>query len=770
MLNSIENNDLIITTNNIKKDILRQLSKNKKIINIKIMTLQEFKDNYFGTYNKEAIVYLMRTYHYPYDIALKYLTNIFSNSSRTKELLEELEKNKLIIHNYNFKKNLKNIKLINIKHIDNYLKKIFANYHTEIIKEKEVNAQFLVYHFSTIEEEIEYHAQKITEELSSTPINDIHLVNVTPEYITPLKRIFRMYNIPLNTNDSSSIYSTNIAQKFLNSLTNSKNIEDAINSLPESGIKNQIVTIINNYAFTNTVDDVLISCFVEEFKRTKLSSEKLKNAIDIINFEDIIPNDNIYHILSFNQENVPKVVKDEDFISDQEKILLDISPSIKINKEEKDYIIKILKTTPNYILSYKDKTPFASYYPSYLINTLSMEIKDENTNKYHYSDSMNQYHLTQSLDNLIKYNEKDENLAILYHNYPQISYRTYNNAYTKINIESLKNYLKPKLTLAYSSLNNYYNCAFKYYINNILKLDPYEETFAIFIGNLFHDVLSKMYSDTFDLDIVYNEYIKNKMLTPKESFFINKLKEDLKFVIDTIKFQDSFTKLNNVLTEQKIFVNKSKDIEITFMGIVDKIKYTKNQDHIIAAIIDYKTGNIKNTLDNINYGLNLQLPVYIYLAKNKEFSNLKIAGFYLQHILQNKVVDQIDYLKDNRQKLRLSGYSNSNEKILSYLDDNYENSLVIEGMKKTSNGFSNYTKLINDENIEKISTITNQKIDEAIDNILNAEFSINPKRLNNDLIGCKYCKYKDLCFRKEEDIVDLDYQKIEDILGGEKDA
>ena len=770
MLNSIENNDLIITTNNIKKDILRQLSKNKKIINIKIMTLQEFKDNYFGTYNKEAIVYLMRTYHYPYDIALKYLTNIFSNSSRTKELLEELEKNKLIIHNYNFKKNLKNIKLINIKHIDNYLKKIFANYHTEIIKEKEVNAQFLVYHFSTIEEEIEYHAQKITEELSSISINDIHLVNVTPEYITPLKRIFRMYNIPLNTNDSSSIYSTNIAQKFLNSLTNSKNIEDAINSLPESDIKNQIVTIINNYAFTNTVDDVLISCFVEEFKSTKLSSEKLKNAIDIINFEDIIPNDNIYHILSFNQENVPKVVKDEDFISDQEKILLDISPSIKINKEEKDYIIKILKTTPNYILSYKDKTPFASYYPSYLINTLSMEIKDENTNKYHYSDSMNQYHLTQSLDNLIKYNEKDENLAILYHNYPQISYRTYNNAYTKINIESLKNYLKPKLTLAYSSLNNYYNCAFKYYINNILKLDPYEETFAIFIGNLFHDVLSKMYSDTFDLDVVYNEYIKNKILTPKESFFINKLKEDLKFVIDTIKFQDSFTKLNNVLTEQKIFVNKSKDIEITFMGIVDKIKYVKNQDYIIAAIIDYKTGNIKNTLDNINYGLNLQLPVYIYLAKNKEFSNLKIAGFYLQHILQNKVVDQIDYLKDNRQKLRLSGYSNSNEQILSYLDDNYENSLVIEGMKKTSNGFSNYTKLINDENIEKISTITNQKIDEAIDNILNAEFSINPKRLNNDLIGCKYCKYKDLCFRKEEDIVDLDYQKIEDILGGEKDA
>ena len=44
------------------------------------------------------------------------------------------------------------------------------------------------------------------------------------------------------------------------------------------------------------------------------------------------------------------------------------------------------------------------------------------------------------------------------------------NKYTIINKEKLNNYLNNHLTLSYSSMDNYYHCAFKYYINNILRL------------------------------------------------------------------------------------------------------------------------------------------------------------------------------------------------------------------------------------------------------------------------------------------------------------
>ena len=61
-------------------------------------------------------------------------------------------------------------------------------------------------------------------------------------------------------------------------------------------------------------------------------------------------------------------------------------------------------------------------------------------------------------------------------------------------------YLNNELTLSYSSIDNYYKCAFKYYLNNILKIDEFEETFYTIIGSLFHYVLSKMNNDNFDLD------------------------------------------------------------------------------------------------------------------------------------------------------------------------------------------------------------------------------------------------------------------------------
>ena len=44
---------------------------------------------------------------------------------------------------------------------------------------------------------------------------------------------------------------------------------------------------------------------------------------------------------------------------------------------------------------------------------------------------------------------------------------------------------------------------------------------------------------------------------------------------------------------------------------------------------------------------------------------------------------------------------------------------------------------------------------------------LESKRIDENLIGCENCHFKDLCFRKEEDIVDLINTKKSTILGGE---
>ena len=103
------------------------------------------------------------------------------------------------------------------------------------------------------------------------------------------------------------------------------------------------------------------------------------------------------------------------------------------------------------------------------------------------------------------------------------------------------------------------------------------------------------------------------------------------------------------------------------------------------------------------------------------------------------------------------GYSNSDKDILYLVDDNYDNSEMIRSMKLNKDGsFYRYAKLISNEEINNLIDKTDKVIDKVIDNIVNAEYDINPKKIGDENIGCKFCKFKDICYMENDDIVLLD--------------
>ena len=205
--------------------------------------------------------------------------------------------------------------------------------------------------------------------------------------------------------------------------------------------------------------------------------------------------------------------------------------------------------------------------------------------------------------------------------------------------------------------------------------------------------------------------------------------------------------------EKKIEVRKKGILDVTFKGFIDKI--LKHDNYI--AIIDYKTYMLDIKLNYLPYGLSMQLPVYLYLTKNFD-KDSKVIGIYLQQVLFNKFNKDnnkslSDLIKDN---MKLKGYTIGDESIIPILDSTYENSELIYGMKLTKNGFSSYSKLLTEKEINNIYKITDEKINECIKNIENAIFTINPKSIDEDNIGCKYCKYKDICYMTNKDIIELD--------------
>ena len=106
------------------------------------------------------------------------------------------------------------------------------------------------------------------------------------------------------------------------------------------------------------------------------------------------------------------------------------------------------------------------------------------------------------------------------------------------------------------------------------------------------------------------------------------------------------------------------------------------------------------------------------------------------------------------------------------MDNTYEKSMLIKSMSiKQDGNFSSNAKVLSNEKINNLINETEKVIDKGIKEILDGKFDINPKQIEfaKEIEGCKYCKFKDICFKKEKDIVMLKKGNL-DYLGGEEDA
>ena len=778
----IENNMILVLPNNMKENVIKEVSSLDKIYNIKFMSLKEWIDSLTFTYDEKSIYYLIKKYDMNYDVAniylnnLKYaVNNVSDKTNKLTKIKNELIENNLLIYDKNIDK------LIDDKKIKIYGYDYISKFDLDILKKKGINAQIInknvldfnhdVYEFDDIKDEIYFILSKIIDLLNNgVDINNIKLCNVTSEYENDIKRMFKMFNISLNIKDNKSIKSSLIAKDFIDILENN-NIDETLDFIINKYdmtkyIVDEIIKILNKYTFVKE-KNILIYILKNEFSKKHLKEIKKKNAVNIIDLKDNIISENDYvFLIGFNMGNIPKIYKDEDYLSDIEKEKLNIEKSYEKNSLEKNAIINSIKSIKNLFITYKLKTNFDSYMPSLLISDMNLIVIKDIEKKYNYSKKYNELLLSEKLDNLIKFGENDKDLGILYSNRLNDNYLKYDNKFKGINKEKFNDSLNGKLLLSYSSIDNYNRCAFRYYLNNILKITEFEETFAQSIGTIFHDVLSKAFKENFDFDLEFENVIKEYDFSNKEEFFMKKLKEELRFIIDTINKQNSFNSLDKSLYENKVYINKEGNIKLTFMGIIDKLLYKEENNKTYLVIIDYKTGFPHTNLNNTIYGIDMQLPVYLYLAKEGLFKNAEVIGFYLQKILNNEIIrdPKKTYEEQKEDNLKLLGYTIDEPELASKFDFSYTDSEVVKSLRFGQNGFYAYSKVLSEEKINKLIEIVKENIDNAFDNILDAKFDINPKRVGKDNIGCSFCKYSDICFMKEEDVVLLDEHNNLDFL------
>jgi len=202
-----------------------------------------------------------------------------------------------------------------------------------------------------------------------------------------------------------------------------------------------------------------------------------------------------------------------------------------------------------------------------------------------------------------------------------------------------------------TQLETYAKCPYKYFAERILKLSPIEEPSeeleALELGSLLHVILYEFYTSLEEKDItlkscndtefkeakkllfaiaekrfskihtdsVFSFYEKEKLLG-----FNNKKENSLlyKFLLEERNSDDGFIPEYFELAFGNINDDNLPDSEfkiddVNLRGKIDRVDINETRDAI--KIIDYKLGGTKPSSSDLQRGLSLQLPLYLFAAK-----------------------------------------------------------------------------------------------------------------------------------------------------------
>lgn len=716
---------IYIVNDLVKKDYIL---KNK---DEKVLTKKEFINKYYYNY-EDSILKIMNDYNKNYEVAkemFKYLVFTNENNAKTDKLKNLLQIKNNLIENQSFKNYVKEQELIfvNIPH-SKLLNEIGCFNNKEYLDKK----NFYTVH-KNITEEVIYVFEKISELINNgVLLNDIKII-YNDDYDNLIKRYAKFYSI--NMEEEIELNGTKILQDFLNNLDETSSFEKSFNLIKNKSIfKDKILKLINK-SISSYDFNIQKEIFKELAKNAKISI-KYKEMLEKVDITYEGENKHIF-ILGFNDSYYPKIKKTKDYISEEEKNLLNIQNSSDEVIEQEEMFKMFISNNQNLYFSV---TINNNYKLSRYIKFNFEEKEKEITNNI-YSSLAHKLELSKKLDKYYKYLEKDKTLDKYYSSFNK-EYNTYSNKYNG----SIK--INDPISLSYTSMNTYIYNPFAYYVEKILKVIPYKDKFYMKTGSFFHKCL-----ELEDYDEALKEFDFNNF----ENEYVDRVKDEILIDIDFIK---EYHKVNNFKVIKKE-IDLVKNIGIDkFEGKLDKLII--NKDTFIIFDYKKKISTASITIDKLNYGFNLQLPIYIYLVKSL-YPNLDFGGVYLNYLIldnykltdKDKVIP--NYIDKKKESLKFYGFTTSEIDRIEKVDNDYLSQKYLKNLGFTKTGeISQKSKILSDIDIKNIVESVDIIIKKVIEEIKNGKFDITNKKLNNQLLDTQSnYLYKDISFATEEDILDI---------------
>lgn len=774
---SILNNSIIIAPNSLRMYFLYLKTKNP-FLNFKFSTLNELQNQCFGITNEESLIKCLHQFKLSYRYTKTYLDYIgrgIGRSNETKtidEMRQFLFDNNLIFVDPTYKNLYKNKKVFicgyseensELKHIIQHFEIVDIKYLKidEVVAKGDISKY---YYFNSLDEEV----HELFIQLSKNFRNHqpITLICSESKYKFYLESYANKYNFSLKFESKKTMFDTLTGKLILSHLDEPSLIDFMKNN--ENLFKNKvdyesILNIFIKYDIDNLNKDyAMIKAILSSYE---LNKDLIENEINVSSSLSFDPT-SIYYLLDASDNGLPKSYLDTDLLSDEikEEVLLETSKIKNLESKEEAHAFVHFKNLVS-IYYHKYDTEGTNFESNFL-DTEGIGKAFLKTNDLDYSKSVSlaYYSKFNYLFNLFRQNSQE------YWNYKTNfgDLKIYDFAYKMINCDIPIDY-----KLSYTSMNSFYSCPFKFYCENVLKLNQFTSSFYSRIGNYAHKIMEDIKNPDFDFDAVAKKYEYMLEFTPREKLFLQRINMDLKAVSNMIKnrvadYDGSFVRTAD---EEKIDVEFKNNV--VFTGKIDRFEEFKDSHFIVY---DYKTGEDKYEPKLNEFGLKLQLPTYAFLISSK-YKNAKVFGLLYQHLRNYDVgVPKFDDEKFLR-SLDMTGIYVNDTNIYEKLDPLYSvdgasvyfHPIIVKddtGDVLSNNKNKNEYVLADYSKMNDLIELTKGKIDEMIDLIIKKEFVIAPVKYKKKMkLSCDYCDFKDVCYVvKNRAVKDLDK-----LLNKEKD-
>jgi CRISPR/Cas system-associated exonuclease Cas4 (RecB family) len=613
--------------------------------------------------------------------------------------------------------------------------------------------------FVDTEAEVRYGLNAIAHELhSGRPIESIHIMRPSAEYIEPLKRLSKHYRMPIDFEEATPWIQTPIGIALIRALEDhlsDASIQERLSHFPDAH-RLPIQALLDTVKALPLSPSERIAWLAHQLQTSAVESPPLTKAVRVKT--SYVPTDQWVWVLGFNQPHWPITERDDDTISDQLKADLGRLTSKDNNRFEQNRSLQFLSASPNILVTYKRFHLGQAFQPSSLIYDCVIDATHDNP-LFPIDYGRDQALITRELLKEKKkiYRIEDAYLSS-YMNQVTTPIEPFNYAFKPWNHGFNESWNK----ISYSKLSDFYKCQFKYYVNKYLQLDTQDDMFYANLGTLMHNIFEKTQASAEQFETIYSsEYEKLKAkFAPRKQLIVEGLKQDMKKVVLFNLKHRSHMKLTNMVAEQE--VKFSLNDTMGFSGKIDKIVVTSDGEKQYVSLIDYKTGKESFVEDEIEIGWSLQLPIYAWLlSKHPDFKTYQLIGLYIQHVLDDSLLTKEGQDEDEQLEkiLKLDGVANEHMGPLSTFDPTFKNSEFIRSVKVIKNGtFGKKAKVRTNEQFESYRTIAEQKVLEAVEKIQHGDFRINPIRFRKKN-SCTHCPFQDVCFRKDKDVQYVELKK-----------